>query len=183
MGEGGVTVDRITHRLPEPFLLFATQNPGEHLGTYPLPESQLDRFSVRLQLNYPSVEKERDIFRQSTLDPLEAIPKAVVTPDELRGLQEATEKVHLSDNVVNYASRIAQATRSHPLIVRGLSTRGGVAWIRVAKGRAFLSGRDFLTPDDLIAVSSFVLPHRVVAQPGNDSAGIIEKILNSVDVA
>ncbi len=182
MGEGGVTVDRVTHQLPHPFLLFATQNPNEHLGTYPLPESQLDRFSIRLQLSYPVAEKEREIFHQSTLDPLASIPASVLTAAELQGLQDQVERVHLSDAVVHYVSRVADATRSHGQIQRGISTRGGIAWIRVAKGRAFLLGRDYVTPDDLIAMGAFALAHRIVVQPGNDAISLIEKILNSVDV-
>jgi MoxR-like ATPase len=182
MGEAGVTVDRITHHLPQPFLLFATQNPNEHLGTYPLPESQLDRFSVKLQLSYPVAEKEREIFRQSTLDPLAALPSAVISPQEFQELQDAVESVHLSDSIVAYVSRVAEATRSHGLIQRGISTRGGVAWLRVAKGRAFLAGRDYVTPDDLIAVGPFALAHRIVVQPGNDAFSLVEKVLNSVDV-
>ncbi len=183
MGEGGVTVDRVTHHLPVPFLLFATQNPNEHLGTYPLPESQLDRFSVKLQLSYPIAEKEREIFRKSTLDPLASIPENVLTAEELQSLQEQVEQVHLSDAVVNYVSRVAEATRAHALILRGISTRGGIAWLRVAKGRAFLLGRDYVTPDDLIALGPFALAHRIVVQPGNDAQTLVEKVLNSVDAA
>lgn len=182
MGEGGVTVDRVTHRLPRPFLVFATQNPNEHLGTYPLPESQLDRFAVKLQLSYPVPEKEREIFRQSTLDPLLALPEAVVSPQEFQELQRRVETVHLSDSVLGYVGRVAEATRSHSQILRGLSTRGGVAWLRISKARAQIAGRDFVTPDDLVVTAPFVIPHRIVVKTGNDPSTLLEAVLNSVDV-
>lgn len=183
MGEGRVTVDRVTHHLPQPFVFFATQNPNEHLGTYPLPESQLDRFAVKLSLNYPQEEKEKEIFSRSMLDPLQNVPEGVLSPTAFQRLQTAVEAVHLSEAVINYVSRVADRTRTHPMLRRGISTRGGIAWLRVAKGRAYLAGRDYVIPDDLIAVGTLALAHRVVAQPGNDPHRIIEATLNAVDVA
>ncbi len=182
MGEGCVTVDRQTYELPKPFFLFASQNPSDHIGTYPLPESQLDRFSVKLKLDYPSEEKETDIFQKAVLDPLQTIASEVLSRDTLLQLQAAVESVFISDRVAQYTKRFINATRNHEGIKRGVSTRGGVIWLRVARSRAILYGRDYVTPDDLIQAGDACLSHRVIPHTGNDAHHLIQQLLNTVDI-
>ena len=182
MGEGCVTVDRQTYELPKPFFLFASQNPSDHIGTYPLPESQLDRFSVKLKLDYPSEDKETEIFQKAVLDPLSNLVSDVLSHDALVQLQTAVENVFISDRVAAYTKRFINATRSHDGIKRGVSTRGGVAWLRVARARALLYGRDYVTPDDLIQAGDACLSHRVIPHTGNDAHHLIQHLLNTVDI-
>lgn len=182
MGEGFVTVDRQTYELPRPFILFAAQNPSDHVGTYPLPESQLDRFSVKIRLDYPSSDKERDIFRQSALDPISSLKEASLPRETLAGLQQSVEAVHISDRVAAYAQRFIAATRRHEALKRGVSTRGGVIWLRVSRARALLNQRDYVTPDDLLAMAPLCLSHRIVPHTGNDPRQVLEGLLNTVDI-
>jgi len=182
MGEGCATVDRHTYELPKPFFLFASQNPSDHIGTYPLPESQLDRFSVKLRLDYPSEDKETEIFQKAVLDPLAEVATEVLSRDALMQLQTAVENVFISDRVAAYTKRFINATRNHEGIKRGVSTRGGVIWLRVARSRALLYGRDYVTPDDLIQVGDACLSHRVIPHTGNDGHHLISQLLNTVDI-
>lgn len=182
MGEGFVTVDRNTFPLPRPFLLFAAQNPSDHLGTYPLPESQLDRFGVKLVLDYPTPVKEKEIFNLASADPLRDLPEGVLSSEQLERLQAAADAVYISDRIADYVKRFVDATRAQPTLKRGVSTRGGVTWLRIARARAVLHSRDYLTPDDLIALAPSCLSHRVVPQSGNDPKQVIERLLNVVDI-
>lgn len=162
MSESQVSLDGTTHRLPDPFLVLATQNPREHSGTYPLPESQLDRFLMRLIVGYPAREVERDILLSGggaeALDHLEPVTDAV----EVRRMQAATALVHVEPALADYALKIVQTTRDSPLIGLGVSTRGALAFLRAAQGHALLEGRAFLLPDDLKAVAVPCLAHRIV---------------------
>lgn len=182
MGEGFVTVDRHTYELPKPFILFAAQNPSDHIGTYPIPESQLDRFSVKLRLDYPSEEKERDIFMKSVLNPVASLPENCLSKNELEKIQSQLETVYIADRVAAYAKRFIDATRQHESIKRGVSTRGGVIWLRIARARAILFGRDYVTPDDLLATGSACLSHRVITHTGNDANHVIEHLLNTIEI-
>ena len=182
MGEGFVTVDRHTYELPRPFILFAAQNPSDHIGTYPLPESQLDRFSVKLRLDYPSEQKEREIFRISALDPVGPLKATGLTQASLEQLQGLVETIFISDRVADYTKRFINSTRQHDAIKRGVSTRGGVIWLRVARARAMLNSRDYVTPDDLLAVGTYCLSHRVITHTGNDAQHVIQHLLNTIDI-
>lgn len=182
MGEGFVTVDRHTYELPKPFILFAAQNPSDHIGTYPLPESQMDRFSVKLRLEYPSEEKEREIFKKSVIDPVAVLTANVLSRNDLDKLQNALEAVFISDRIADYAKRFINATRHHEALKRGVSTRGGVIWLRVARARALMYGRDYVTPDDLLALGTACLSHRVITHTGNDSHHVVEHLLNTIDI-
>ncbi len=169
MSEGSVSVDDCTHALPVPFLVIATQNPAEHFGTYPLPESQMDRFLLRISLGYPDGEQERHILRsRSAADPVAEI-SAVLTHEELSGLQNAVEKIEISDTLLDYAMAIIDGTRSSPRLEVGISTRGAIAWYRAAQARALLDARSFCIPDDFKGLAVPALAHRVVLNSAHDS--------------
>ena len=161
MNEGQVSVDGELHPLPAPFLVIATQNPLEHHGTYPLPESQVDRFLMRLEVGYPDAEAERLLLREATGEVREAA--AVADPDQVLRWQQQADQVRVQADVEDYILAIARATRSHPELHLGASPRASQAFVRAARARAMLSGRDYVTPDDVLAVARPVLAHRLVA--------------------
>jgi MoxR-like ATPase len=162
MSEAQVSLDGTTHRLPQPFLVLATQNPREHAGTYPLPESQLDRFLMRLTVGYPSKEVEREILLAGGGEADLATLAPVSDPIEVARMQAATPLVKVDPAVADYAMRLVEATRESPLIGLGVSTRGALAFLRAAQGRALLDARAFVLPDDLKAVAIPCLSHRIV---------------------
>ena len=159
MNEGQVTVDGEAHVLPRPFVVLATQNPLEHHGTYPLPESQLDRFLMRLSVGYPDPESERLVL-QGQGDP-DAVD-AVLTPAQVVGLQDRVERVLVHRDLEDYVLRLLAATRTHPRLRVGISPRGGQALVRSAKARAVLADRDHVIPDDIRHLAPRVLTHRLV---------------------
>lgn len=162
MSEAQVSLDGVTRPLPEPFLVIATQNPREHAGTYPLPESQLDRFLMRVSVGYPTPEVERELLLSGGGNGRLSTLRAVSNEDELRRFQLATENVRVDPAVADYAMRLVEATRASSLIGLGVSTRGALAFLSAAKGRAILDGRAFVIPDDLKAVAGACLAHRIV---------------------
>ncbi len=169
MSEGQVSVDDVTHDLPNPFLVIATQNPAEHFGTYPLPESQMDRFLLRIRIGYPSPEQERAIMRQrGAADPIKEIGP-VIDHDTLRGLQDAVETVTISDPLLDYAMEVVDATRHSSRFEVGVSTRGAIAWYRAAQARAMVDGRDFCVPDDFKELAVPALAHRCVLSSAHES--------------
>lgn len=162
MSEAQVSLDGVTHPLPQPFILLATQNPREHAGTYPLPESQLDRFLMRLEMGYPARDIERQILlSRGGEDPLDQIAP-VTHATELLRMQAAAPAVHLEPAVVDYVMRLVEATRETPLLSLGVSTRGALALLRAAQAHALVDGRGFLLPDDVKAVAPACLAHRIV---------------------
>jgi MoxR-like ATPase len=162
MNENRVSVDGTTHALPSPFLVIATQNPLEFTGTYPLPESQLDRFLMILKMGYPTPEEERQIITsRSGADPVEAM-QAVLTADDINRLSERVNEVRVDDAVTNYVIEIANRTRNDRTLVAGVSPRGAIHLTRAARAHAMVDGRDYVTPDDVKAVTVNVLSHRVV---------------------
>lgn len=162
MSEAQVSLDGATHKLPTPFVVLATQNPREHAGTYPLPESQLDRFLMRLTVGYPSKEVEREILLAGGGDaPLERLG-AITGPDEIVRMQAAVAGVHVAPELADYAMRIVEATRESPLVGLGVSTRGALAFLRAAQARALLDGRSFVAPDDVKSIAVPCLAHRIV---------------------
>jgi len=161
MNERQVTIDNETRPLPAPFVVIATQNPQDFHGTYPLPESQLDRFMVRLHMGYPPEAVERQILRsRRQSDPLVQI-KPQVTPQELLALQAAVGEVRVDDLILDYLMAIIQLTRRTPQIELGISTRGALALQRAAQARALLLDRTFVIPDDVKALTVPVLAHRI----------------------
>ena len=189
MNENRVSVDGTTHNLPSPFLVIATQNPLEFAGTYPLPESQLDRFLMILKMGYPTPEEERQIITsRSAADPVEAL-QAVLSTDDVNRLCERVNDVRLDDAVTTYVIEIANRTRNDRSLVAGVSPRGAIHLTRAARAHALVDGRDYATPDDIKAVAVNVLSHRVVekrsraSQDGRAASGqILRKILQEIPV-
>lgn len=184
MDEGQVTVDGQARRLPHPFFLIATLNPTEQHGTYPLPEGQLDRFTVSTSLGYPTHDAERAMLAaHSGHHPIEAVT-AVLGPHDVISLQEAAAATFVSPAVREYVLAVTSATRSHPAIALGCSPRGGLALIRTAQARAALQGRPFVIPDDVKALAGPVMAHRVLLRPqsGASAEAIITEILGQAPV-
>jgi len=183
MNEGQVSVDGVTHPLRKPFMVIATQNPLEHHGTYPLPESQLDRFLMRLRIGYPDSASEREILRRGPGDPNSQAPPILTAADVLE-LQGHSEAVRVDDAIVDYILAIAERTRNHESLSLGVSPRGAQALYRAAQSMAFLDGRSFVTPDDVKPLVAPVFAHRVAlssranaAQRGGQAA---ERILSEI---
>jgi MoxR-like ATPase len=189
MNENRVSVDGTTHALPLPFLVIATQNPLEFTGTYPLPESQLDRFLMILRMGYPTPEEERQIIRsRGGADPVEAL-RPVLTAADVNRLCERVNEVRVDDGITNYIIEIANRTRSDRTLVAGVSPRGAIHLSRAARAYAMVDGRDYVTPDDVKAVTVNVLSHRVVekrsraSQDGRAASGqLLRKILQEIPV-
>ena len=191
MNEMQVTIDGHSYPLSGPFMVIATQNPVEHHGTYPLPESQLDRFLLRLRIGYPDAAAEREILRQSEQPRGEAQQRpATLSSEELRELQEAAQHVRVDDAVADYMIAIVARTRQSESLALGVSPRGSQALYRAAQALALVEGRDYAIPEDVKRLAVPVFAHRVmvnsrlaVAQRGADPATrIIEEILTFVDV-
>ncbi len=171
MSEGQVSIDDTTHDLDMPFMVIATQNPAEHYGTYPLPESQMDRFLLRVSLGYPARAVERELLRdRAGGDPVTKLTP-VVDLGTVRGLQDSVEKIRVDDALIDYAMSVIEETRRHPSISVGVSTRGVLAWYRAAQAAALAGGRDFVVPDDLKALAVPCLSHRLVLAQSHDSLG------------
>jgi MoxR-like ATPase len=189
MEERRVSIDGETFALEEPFFVVATQNPEEFYGTYPLPESQLDRFLVRLQVGYPGPEVERQILRSRRgTDPVDAL-EPVVTRDELLETQHEVDRVHISDELVDYLHAIVLGTRRSKLVALGVSTRGALAFERAVRAHALVHGRGFVSPDDVQALATATLCHRIrltgqhdAQSTRQDSARVLREILEALPV-
>lgn len=177
MEEGQVTVDGTTHRLPRPFFVIATQNPTGAAGTQLLPDSQLDRFTVRLSLGYPDEAAEREMVRaRREGDPLERIVPAV-TRAQLCQMQEEAASVFVKDEVIDYIVRLVRATRAHRLLLRGASPRATLSVTAMARAVAYLKGRDFVIPADVHAVFADTVAHRLLPAP---EAGSVRALLDEL---
>jgi MoxR-like ATPase len=181
MAESRVTVDGHTHQLPQPFLVLATQNPREFHGTYPLPESQLDRFLVRVSVGYLDAAQELRLIRAhgAVTEP----PAVIAGRAQVEALVHAAEAVHVSDEVLGYLHALAQATRSHRGVELGLSTRAAIGWYRAVQARALVSGRTFATPDDVRRLFLPIASHRVVPLGVATATGereVIDAILHQI---
>jgi MoxR-like ATPase len=181
MAERQVTVDNLRHELSRTFFVIATQNPVEHQGTYPLPEAQLDRFTMKLSIGYPGREDEMAMLAAETGDVREGVETAVLGPGVLEQLQSQAARVAVSPVVLAYLVDLGEATRKHPRVSLGLSPRGLLIWQRVARAWAFLRGRAFVTPDDVQQVARPVLSVRLGLEPEN-LARTLDEILRTVPV-
>ena len=190
MNEGQVTVDAHSYELPQPFLVIATQNPVEHHGTYPLPESQLDRFLMRVCMGYPDAQAERQILRSEAgiarLDDL----RPVLTGADVLEMQQAVKNIRVDDSLVNYALEIVRRTRESEFLSLGVSPRGSQALYRAAQAMAFLEGRSYCTPEDFKPLIVSVLAHRVVVnglytstlKKSEQSDQVLKEIVENVSV-
>ncbi|MDO5732357.1 MAG: MoxR family ATPase [Eubacteriales bacterium] len=177
MQDQQVTVDSQSYPLPSPFIVLATQNSVEQLGTYPLPEAQLDRFMMKFSLGYPNIEEEIRILKlHGEGSPLTKI-QSVLNEDELRALQEKARQVYCADSLHLYMAQIAQESRQDPDIKLGISPRGLLYLLQGAKSRALINGRDYILPQDIQAIAPYVLSHRIVL---SESAQLAERSAESV---
>ena len=182
MEEKQVTVEGQTRALPKPFFVIATQNPQDQVGTHALPESQLDRFLMRISLGYPDRQSERVILsgmdRRLLVDRLPAALSAV----ELQGLQDAVNGIHVSEALLDYVQDLIQATRSGQWFTQGLSPRAGIALLRVAKARALMQGRDYVAPDDVHDIIGQTIAHRLTPLPraGRDAQAQVRAMVAAV---
>jgi MoxR-like ATPase len=189
MNELQVTIDGRSYALEQPFMVVATQNPVEHHGTYPLPESQLDRFLMRIRIGYPEAGAEREIVRRGGATPAETM-RSVLSGDELIALQEAVARVNVDDALVDYMLAIVERTRTHESLAMGVSPRGAQALYRATQAIAAVEGRDYATPDDVKRLALPVFAHRVVVNsrvslaPRSAEAAerVLTEILTLVDV-
>jgi len=182
MGEKQVTVDGKTYKLPQPFFVIATQNPVEQYGTFPLPESQLDRFLMKISIGYPSREAEKEIIKGgSKREELYKI-QPFITKEEIIKIQEEIKNVYVSDKIADYILDIVWATRESKYLESGLSTRGTLAIVNTAKTNAYMEGRDFIIPEDIKKLYKYVIPHRVIFKPEYESQKeeIIKTIVESI---
>jgi len=187
MHDAQISHDGKTTSLPDPFFVVATQNSRDHHGTFPLPESQLDRFLMRIHLGYPEKVQEKRVIRGDYQKDMDAIPK--VDLEVLRALRNQAEQIHLSDEILDYIYALISATRSHPNVRVGVSPRGGQALYRATKGLAYIRGRDYVIPDDVVELASPVFAHRIMYHHAHVSDGtnvdgtptmVMEEILASV---
>ena len=175
MEEKQVTIEGATRPLPVPFFVIATQNPHDQLGTYALPESQLDRFHMRISLGYPDRAAERELLRGADRRDMLDNLQAVLTPHELLELQQQVMKVHVAEPLLNYLQDLMAATRSGRWFLQGLSPRAGIAVLRAAKAQAFLNHRDYVAPDDIAGVLPQTAAHRLI--PVSDAGrGALEQV-------
>jgi MoxR-like ATPase len=187
MEEHQVTVEGVTRALPIPFMVLATQNPIEYEGTFPLPEAQLDRFLLRIHLGYPEPAQEALVLeRQMTRHPIEDL-RAVTTASELQQLQQAVRGVHVDPQMMRYIVHLVGLTRDHGDVYLGASPRGSLALMRAAQARAMLNGRDYVIPDDVKALASAALAHRLIMSPearmrNATATAVIAQVLTEVPV-
>ena len=175
MNEAQVSLDHSTYPLPRPFMVLATQNPREYEGTFPLPESQLDRFLLRIRIGYPETADEKAVLR-GTVAPTPARLQPVLAVEEVLELQETVERVRAEESVLDYLVALVATTRRSPLLSLGVSPRGSLALLRAARARALADGRDYIVPDDITELAVAVLAHRVMvkARVGAPGAGGVD---------
>ena len=187
MDERQVTVEGVTHELPRPFTVMATQNPIEYEGTFPLPEAQLDRFLITINLGYPSVEQELSIINnQETVHPIESLGQ-VLSSDDILSIQEAVKAVYVDDLIREYIVGLVAKSRNHAKAALGASPRGSLALFRGTQALALIRGRDFVLPDDVKELAVPMLSHRIIVSPagrmrGVQSTDIVEELIEQVAV-
>lgn len=187
MEEGQVTVDGVTRNIPKPFIVIATQNPVGSAGTQMLPESQLDRFMIRLSMGYPDIKSEIKILQdKQRKNPLDDVCRVIDT-NELVNMQDEVENVHVDEAIYEYIAMLCAMTRKHPMVELGISPRGTVALARIARACAYLDGRNYVTPDDVKKVFPDVAVHRIILGPkarlsSVSQEGVIKSVFQTVPV-
>ena len=181
MNEAQVSLDHSTYPLPRPFMVLATQNPREHEGTYPLPESQLDRFLLRIRIGYPGASDEKSVLRGAGSSTLETLVP-VLQSEDVMALQEQADRVQADESVLDYIMALVAATRTSPLLKLGVSPRGSLALLRAARAQALADGREFLVPDDIKSLAVPALAHRVMVKGRGEQGGGLdaEAVLRSI---
>ena len=188
MQERQVTVEGKTYKLSDPFIVIATQNPIEYEGTYPLPEAQVDRFIMKLNIGYPSKEGEIDMLKRRILRKTDEIElRTLASPEIIIESQKAIENVYVSDEILNYIVNIVRATRKHNYVEVGVSPRGTLALLKISRVKAVIDGRDYVIPDDVKEIAPHVLAHRLILKSelwikGINPADIIQQIINEIEV-
>lgn len=188
MEERQVSLDGVTHELPKPFLVMATQNPVETYGTFHLPEAQMDRFFMKLSMGYPSLEEEMKILdRTEKYNPIQNITEAVMSVDDVISMQNDVKNIRVTDAVKEYIVKITSATREDRNTVLGISPRGSIALYKASKAFAYIYDRDYVTPDDVKNTAVSVLSHRIILSPQGKTAfstpeRYVESVLRSCDV-
>ena len=190
MAEGHVTVEQETYQLPRPFIVLATQNPIEHHGTYPLPESQLDRFMMRVRMGYPDIEDEKIILRQQTLNSAVDRLMPVMHSDDVLALQRESREVAVDESLVDYLIRIVRATRESDILDLGVSPRGSLALYHAAQAMAFIEGRDYVIPDDIKRLVVPIFAHRIIVNSrfstgmrrSDEAEAALQEILKTISV-
>ncbi|MFB1083382.1 AAA family ATPase [Jeotgalibacillus sp. JSM ZJ347] len=182
MEEGSVTVDGFTHKLSKPFFVMATQNPIEYEGTYPLPEAQLDRFLLKMQMGYPDAKEEMEVLNRIQFAPPIDDLQPVITLEELQQLQDEVKKVIVDEKIKEYIVELAGKTRDHANVYLGVSPRGSIALMKASQAYAMLHGRDYVLPDDVQFLVPFVFGHRMILKSearyeGIEPEEVIERIL------
>ena len=181
MEEKQVSVDGFTYKMPQPFMVMATQNPIEFMGTFPLPEAQLDRFLIKISVGYPDAESERSVLSMHQMDdPFETL-QAVATPEDIINIQNEVKKVFVHENLEKYIVSIVSATRNHPSVRLGASPRASLALYRTAQATAYINGRDFVIPDDIQKMVIPVMAHRIIlSQETKFSNTTADDVLNEI---
>jgi MoxR-like ATPase len=181
MSEKTVTVDDLTYVLDDVFFVIATENPAEFSGIYPLPESELDRFMLSIKMGYPSSDVEKEVIRKGVVDAAKRM-HSVTTLNEILFLREQAQKTYVEESIIDYVMKIVQETRKSKYIQIGVSTRGGIEFLKAVKSFALLKGRDFVIPDDAKLIAPYALPHRIVLRKSESrfAQEIIFDILNEL---
>jgi len=191
MNESQVTIENTSYQLPKPFMVLATQNPIEHHGTYPLPESQLDRFLMRIEMGYPDAAAEKEILKRYSNHTPRNPTQGILIPSDVLLLQDESRKIHIEEALIDYMIQIVNRTRQHPEIELGISPRGTAALFRAAQSLAMLEGRSFVIPDDVKRLVHPVFEHRLVMGRGNprgrvraiaDAKAVLSEIVAQISV-
>ena len=174
MQDRQVTVDGVTYKLPDPFMVVATQNAIDQIGTYPLPEAQLDRFMIKTNLRYPNIQEEMRIYdTHSGVSPLDNLQE-VLSIEDLVSIQKAAIDVYVAPSLYEYVAQLSNASRQHPQVKLGVSPRGALMLVQAAKGRALLQGRDYIIPDDIQFLAPYCLAHRLILHQDAELSDINE---------
>lgn len=186
MEERKVTVDGETHFLPNPFFVIATQNPMGYVGTQKLPESQLDRFMIKLSMGYPDEKSEMDIYNGRSYSALDKVSEVASVNDIIKG-RKIVNEVHFDDKLMEYLIRIVRSSRENPYISLGISPRGGIALVKMSKSTAYMDGRDYVIPEDILSCFDSVVSHRIVLNSkakanGYSEEDVIKELKNSISI-